>query len=307
MTIQSRVDQRPVGSLRVVLDPHEKEWAELASNSALPDEFVRHSLDPDERTRFHCTESAMLLVLRVPTTNSASGLPFATAPLGLILANGNLYAVSAVESSVLSDLRQLSAEVASWPRHRLILHALRLTADAYLHDLAAINAAVDGLEDRLREALENRAVLEILKYQKSLVYFTTALHSLEQLVERLQKTPEFHLPEAALQTSEEVLIEIRQALEVATVSRDILSEMMDAFASIISNNLNVVMKFMAAVTVILTLPVTVASFWGMNVPLPLAASTPETAVSTQNAPGWPASGSGTFIPQKLATVTGRVR
>jgi len=269
-TVQPHVDQRPVGSLRIVLDPHEKEWEELASNSALPDEFVRHSLDPDERTRFHYTESAMLLVLRVPTTNGAPGLPFATAPLGLILANGNLYAVSAVESSVLSDLRSLGPEVASWPRHRLILHALRLTADAYLRDLAAINEAVDGLEDRLREALENRAVLEILKYQKSLVYFTTALHSLEQLVDRLQKTPVFHLPEEGVAALEDVLIEIRQALEVATISRDILSNMMDAFASIISNNLNVVMKFMAAVTVILTLPVTVASFWGMNVRLPLA-------------------------------------
>jgi magnesium transporter len=262
--------QTPLHSLSVVLDPQEREWAELCSNSALPAEFVRHSLDPNERTRFHATDSAMLLVLRVPTRIPDSGLPFATAPLGLIMANGSCYVVSAVESSVLADLRTLSSDVSSWPRPQLLLHTLRLTADAYLRDLAAINRSVDGLEDRLREALENAIVLEILKYQKSLVYFTTALQGLEQLAERLRDNGVLGLAQDDGMTVEDVLIEIRQALEVATVSRDILSEMMDAFASIISNNLNVVMKFMAAVAVVLSLPVVVASFWGMNVRLPFA-------------------------------------
>ena len=260
----------PVGSLRVLLDPQEREWAELASNSALPDEFVRHSLDPDERTRLHTTDSALLLVLRVPLALAGSGLPFVTAPLGLIMANGHCYAVSAVGSSVLANLHGQESVLGSWPRQRLILHLLRLTADAYLRDLAVINHAVDGLEERLREALENDVVLEILRYQKALVYFTTALQSLEQLGERLREGGGLVFSQEARSTAEDILIEIRQALEVATVSRDILSQMMDAFASIISNNLNVVMKFMAAVAVILTLPVLVASFYGMNVRLPLA-------------------------------------
>jgi magnesium transporter len=172
---------------------------------------------------------------------------------------------------VLADLRTLAADVGSWPRQRLLLHTLRLTADAYLRDLAAINRSVDGLEERLRGALENEVVLEILKYQKSLVYFTTALQSLEQLAERLRDNDVLGIAKDEGLTVDDVLIEIRQALEVATVSRDILSEMMDAFASIISNNLNVVMKFMAALAVILSLPVVVASFYGMNVRLPLAA------------------------------------
>ncbi len=262
--------QAPLHSLSVVLDPQEREWAELCSNSALPAEFVRHSLDPDERTRFHATDSAMLLVLRVPTKIVDSGLPFATAPLGLIMANGSCFVVSAVESSVLSDLRALAPDVSSWPRPLLILHTLRLTADSYLRDLATINRAVDALEERLRGALENAVVLEILKYQKSLVYFTTALQSLEQLTERLQADNVCGPAQDAGQKMEDVLIEIRQAREVATVSRDILSEMMDAFASIISNNLNIVMKFMAAAAVILSLPVVVASFYGMNVRLPFA-------------------------------------
>jgi magnesium transporter len=262
--------QEPLHSLRVLLDPQESQWAELASDSALPAEFVLHSLDPDERTRLHATDMALLLVLRVPTHIPDSGLPFSTAPLGLIMANGSCYVVSAVESSVLSDLRALAPNVASWGRQRLLLHTLRLTADAYLRDLAAINHAVDGLEDRLRGALENEVVLEILKYQKSLVYFTTALKAFEQLAERLRQDGVCgHAQDAGL-TIDDVLIEIRQALEVATISRDILSEMMDAFASIISNNLNVVMKFMAGVAVIMTLPMVIASFYGMNVRLPLA-------------------------------------
>jgi magnesium transporter len=273
MSAPSSVDRRLVGDLRIVVAPDDRQWQELSANSSLPADFVRHSLDLDERARSHAKDSAVLVVMRVPAPGKGGeSLPFCTVPLGLILANGCVYAVSAIESPLLAELRKLDGKAHDWPRHRLILHTLRLTAEAYLRDLTTINRDVDALEDRLRDSLENRAVLSILRYQKSLVYFTTALQTLEDLVERLQKSPTFHVPDEDKSLLEDVLIELRQAREVATVSRDILSEMMDAFASIISNNLNVVMKFFTAFTVVLTIPVTIASFYGMNVPLPFAHS-----------------------------------
>ena len=117
--------------------------------------------------------------------------------------------------------------------------------------------------------MKNKELLELLKYQKSLVHFTTALRSNELMMERLQKSRLFDMHPDDQDLLEDVLTENQQAIEMVTISNDILSQMMDAFASIISNNLNVVMKFLTAVTIILMLPTLVASFYGMNVGLPL--------------------------------------
>ena len=108
----------------------------------------------------------------------------------------------------------------------------------------------------------------LLRYQKSLVHFVAALDATRVMLERLQKMPAFQLEPEEAEWLDDIRVEFQQALETATISTNVLSELMDAFASIISNNLNVVMKFLASVTVILTLPVTIASFYGMNVDLP---------------------------------------
>ena len=153
--------------------------------------------------------------------------------------------------------------------NRFVLHAMHVTAQRYLYHLGEINKAVDALEDRLQASLRNREVLELLKRQKSLVYFTTALKSNEFMLERLQRSQLFQAYPEDQELLEDVLTEVRQAIEMTTISGNILSQMMDAFASIISNNLNVVMKFLASVTIILALPMLVASVYGMNIALPL--------------------------------------
>jgi magnesium transporter len=129
---------------------------------------------------------------------------------------------------------------------------------------------VDLLEDQLQKSLRNREVLELLKYQKCLTYFTTALKSNARMMTRLQNTRLFERYPEDEDLLDDVLTEIGQAIEMTDISSGILSQMMDAFASIISNNLNVVMKFLASVTIILALPTMVASFYGMNIQLPFA-------------------------------------
>ncbi|MEN6409710.1 MAG: magnesium transporter CorA family protein, partial [Anaerolineaceae bacterium] len=130
----------------------------------------------------------------------------------------------------------------------------------------------DGLEDRLQMSMRNKEVLELLKYQKSLVYFTTALKSNELLMERLQRSQLFRMYPDDEDLLEDVLTENQQAIEMTNIANNILSGMMDAFASIISNNLNVVMKFLTSMTIVLSLPTIVTSFFGMNVQLPFASS-----------------------------------
>jgi magnesium transporter len=263
-------DRTQVERWTFAIAPDQAALSRLEAEHHVPVEHIKHALDVDERPRTERTGDSTLVVLRVPFREPAGALvPYSTVPLSLIFSDGTVSCVCRHETRALNQLRLYAASSDDWRRHSIVLHTLQVTAEAYLDDLKAINDAVDQLEDRLRGALENREVLEILRYQKSLVHFAAALESIDQLVRRLQKNPTFHVPPEDEGLLDDVLTEVRQAFDMATISRDILSEMMDAFASIISNNLNIVMKFLAAITVILTVPITVASFYGMNVLLPL--------------------------------------
>jgi magnesium transporter len=155
-------------------------------------------------------------------------------------------------------------------RNRFILRLLLATANRYLSYLREIDKIVDTVEDRLQLSQRNRELLELLKYQKSLVYFTTALKTNELMMERLQRWQFFRMYAEDEDLLEDVLTENQQAIEMVNISTNILSSTMDAFASIISNNLNAVMKFLASATIVVNLPTIVFSFFGMNVNLPFA-------------------------------------
>jgi magnesium transporter len=153
-------------------------------------------------------------------------------------------------------------------RYRFVLYALLETATRFLGQLREINRTVEILEDKLQQSTRNSELLALLKYQKSLVYFTTALRSNEVMMERLQRMRLFNQYDDDQELLEDVLTENQQAIQTTNITTEILSSMMDAFASIISNNLNGVMKVLAALTIILNLPAIVAAFYGMNVTLP---------------------------------------
>ena len=226
-------------------------------------------LDP-ERARLRVVGPTALVVVRVPFVDAKAPIPYTTVPLGLVLGPGRgLLVCPEPLAKVDRVLERLSAAETATSPWRGVVRALELVADDFLAHLEQIDRTTDLLEDRLKESLENREVLDLLRYQKSLVHFTAAIDATVHMLERLQKLPAL---QASGEELEDVLVEFRQALETSKVQRDVMSEMMDAFASIISNNLNVVMKFLAAVTVVLTFPVTVASFYGMNVALPGARS-----------------------------------
>lgn len=263
------------------LPPRPAEWStvvapsiELASASVaelgVPLELVAHALDADELPRMQSSGGATLVVLRVPSyQGERAAEPWVTQPFGLVLSEGRVVAISATELPVLDAISRF-AEVEARHPARLLLHALELVSAAFVREVRRINDRVERLESQLGSSLENREVLELLKCQKGFVYFANALRSTELLLERLQKSGLLRAAPEDAELLEDVRVEIRQALDMTQTSADILSEMMDAFASIISNNLNVVMKFLAAITVILMVPTLVASFYGMNVPLPLA-------------------------------------
>jgi magnesium transporter len=253
------------------INPTPEEIAQLEHETGAPIDFITPALDIDERARTDKENGVTLIVLRIPYFQGADAdVPYTTMPLGIVLTEQHVMTVCRNENGVMHELlggrvRGLSTA----KRNRFVLHLLLIIAQKYLQYLRQINKAVDALEDQLQRSQKNRELLQLLQHQKSLVYFTTALKSNELVLQRLQRSRLFDMYPDDTDLLEDALTETQQAIEMTNISGNILSQMMDAFASIISNNLNVVMKFLASITIVLSIPTIVASFYGMNVDLPM--------------------------------------
>jgi magnesium transporter len=240
----------------------------------IPQDFVTYPLDIDERPRIEREDDgSMLVVIRVPEfQGQAVDVPYTTTPLGIILTNNYIMTVSREPNEIIHQFTSGRARrFSTSKRNRFLLMILLQTATAYLSHLREINKIVDNLEDQLQQSMRNKGVMDLLKYNKSLVYFTTALRSNQLVLERLQRTQLFLMFPDDMDLLEDVITENQQAIEITNVSSNILSKMLDTFSSIISNNLNSVMKFLASVTIVLSVPTIITSYFGMNVTFPFNA------------------------------------
>ena len=251
------------------IDPNPEEICLLQELGA-PLDYLTYSLDMDERSRMERENGELLIVVRIPYFQGTTvDIPYVTVPLGIILTKKYIMTICKWDNPILQNfasgrVRDLNTS----KRQRFVLRILLVTAQKYLAYTREISKAVDRLEDQLQLSTRNKEVLELLKYQKSLTYFTTALKSNELMMERLQRSQLFKTFPEDEDLLEDVLTENQQAIEMTNIASNILSSMMDAFASIISNNLNAIMKFLASITIVLSLPTMIASFYGMNVNLP---------------------------------------
>jgi magnesium transporter len=253
-----------------VVDPTPDELTELRGLK-LPQDFLTYPLDMDERPRTEREDDGtLLIIIRVPVyEGEGSDIPYATIPLGIIINEDHILTVCRQESEILTGMASGKTKgFSTGKRYRLFLRILLGVATRYLSYLREINKATELLEDRLQHSVKNKEVQELLKYQKSLVYFATALRANELLLERLQRMQLFKQYPEDEDLLEDVITENQQAIEMTDISSNILSSMMGAFASIISNNLNVILKFLASITIVLSIPTIVTSFFGMNVTLP---------------------------------------
>lgn len=239
----------------------------------IPIDFLTYALDVDERPRMEKEDDGtMLVILRIPYFQGLTvDVPYATIPLGVIMNGQYFVSVCRRPTDILQEFASgRMRNFSTGKRNRFLLRLLLSTANKYLTYLREINKTVDNLEDKLQASMRNKEVFDLLKYQKSLVYFTTALKSNGLMLERLQRSQFFHTYPDDEDLLEDVITENGQAMEMVNISNNILTSMMDAFGSIISNNMNVVMKFLASMTIVLSLPTIVTSFFGMNVNLPFA-------------------------------------
>jgi magnesium transporter len=252
-----------------VIDPTPEEIIQLEEWGVFP-EYVQYSLDLDEMSRSERDEDYVFILLRIPYYNgAASDIPYTSIPMGILVFNNFVVTICRSDNDInriLCNGKYRGLRTAK--RYRFVLYALLETATRYLAHLREINKTIEIIEDRLQASTKNKELLELLKYHKSLTYFTTALRSNELMMERLQRMQMFNQYEEDQELLEDVLTENQQAIQMASIYAEILSGLMDAFASIISNNVNDIMKTLAVLTIVLNMPLIIASLYGMNVALP---------------------------------------
>lgn len=270
------LDNLEKGSWINLIKPTREEIASVAAKINIDADYIRDALDVEERSRIEFDDNMMLIITNIPVMQDEDN--FDALPLGIILTPELIITVSLSENKVLSFFNKDTEKLFDTAdRPQLLFKILFRATKFYLRYLEFINKRTDRIEVNLRKTMKNKALFHLFEVQKSLVYFTTALKNngivLEKLMRLKSNTNIQHvlkLDEDDIDILEDVIIENQQALDMVEMHRNILESMMDAFASIISNNLNIVMKFLTSITIVLAVPTMVASFWGMNVSVPLA-------------------------------------
>ncbi|MFH1352534.1 MAG: magnesium transporter CorA family protein [bacterium] len=259
-----------------IVEPSGEDIAAVASKFGIPDDFLTDSLDVNERARIETEDGCTIIIIRVSFLNDkGSNIPFSTLPFGIILPadKNKIITICRRKNKVMTDFimgRVKNLQLKS--NANFILKIFLRTTLLYLNDLKEINELTANIEDELHESIKNKELIKLLNLEKSLVYFTTSLKSNDLMMVKLQRVKSVSLTEEESDMLEDIIIDNRQAIEMADIYSNILSGMMDAFASVISNNLNIVMKFLTSISIILMIPTLIASLYGMNVKLPFQQS-----------------------------------
>ena len=256
-----------------MISPSEDEIMDVCKNLKINEDFIRYALDYEEKARIDVEEddNTILFIIDVPIRErEGDSLIYTTMPIGIIFVRDDyLITVSIKENSIIQDLKKNDMRnIITYKKSRFLLQILYSNASMYLNLLKKINKETEIAESILKNSMKNRALLKLLNLEKSLVYFTTSLKSNEVVMEKTMRGKIIKLYEEDEDILEDSIIENKQAIEMAKIYSDILNGTMDAYASIISNNLNGVMKFLTSITIVLAVPTMISSFWGMNVGLP---------------------------------------
>jgi len=259
-----------------IIDPTPYELKIVGERTQVEPDFLRSALDDEERSHTDVEDNAILILTNVPVIRGQGS--YDTLPLSIILTADFIITVSLEETPVLAEFGESTAKLfRTFKRTRFLFQILYKSATFYLRYLRQISKLSDEIELTLRDAMRNEDILRLLELQKGLTYFNAALRSDGAVLDKLLRLrsnhslePIFKMYEEDEDLLEDVIIENKQAREMVEMYSQILSRLADTFSSIISNDQNRVMKFLAAMTIILAIPTLISSFFGMNVPVPLA-------------------------------------
>lgn len=255
-------------------NPTVQEVAKVASECGIEEDVLKAALDEEERARIEAEDDYTLILIDTPFIEKEEvgkeiKLRYSTLPLAIINLKDVIITVCLSDTPVLATIKSgKTKDFFTYKRTRFILQIFYRVATIFLLYLRAINRQSEIIEDKLHVSQKNKELIELLELEKSLVYFTTALRSNEMVFEKMLKNERVKQYPDDEDLLEDVIIENKQAMEMANIYSGILSGTMDAFASVISNNQNSTMKSLATVTIVMSIPTMIASFYGMNVPLP---------------------------------------
>ncbi len=266
------------GSWFSLISPNEEEIKQVSLVLGLDEDFLLNSLDLDERSRIEIEDGNILIITNLPIMTEDGC--FDTLPMGIIYTPTSIITVCSKDNNILSSFNEQTAYTFDTRnKTEFMLKILYRSVKFYLKYLDIINRTTDNIETELQKATNNKALFQLMEIQKTLVYFSTALKDndivLQKIMRLTNSTTGNYLKntEEDIDLLEDVIIDTRQAIEMVDMHRMILEAMMEGFASIINNNLNQVMKFLAAITIIMSIPTMIGGLWGMNVPVPYGNNT----------------------------------
>lgn len=255
-----------------VVDPDIREINILSKMLDVEPDFIHAALDTEERARFEIDDDtgSMLILVGFPYAEfERDSRIYETMPLGIIVTEQAIVTVCSNDSLALQGF--LNNKVKTFTTNkpaRFLLQILFKVAALYIEYLTQINKSSEHIQDDLASKPENKEILQLLDLQKSLVYFSNALRANQLVFEKLKRQKIVMEYEEDFDLIEDILIENNQAMEMTKIYGNILSNIMNAYASIMSNNLSYVMKYLTSVTILLCIPTIVSGFFGMNVPVP---------------------------------------
>ncbi|MBQ9245235.1 magnesium transporter CorA family protein [bacterium] len=261
------------GSWFNLIAPNEEEIKQVSLVLGLDEDFLLNSLDLDERSRIEIEDGNILIITNLPVMTDDGC--FDTLPMGIIYTPTSIITVCSKDNNILSSFNENTAHsFDTRNKTEFMLKILYRSVKFYLKYLDIINRTTDNIETELQKATNNKALFQLMEIQKTLVYFSTALKDNDIVLQKIMRMTNsasgnyMKNTEEDIDLLEDVIIDTRQAIEMVDMHRMILEAMMEGFASIINNNLNQVMKFLAAITIIMSIPTMIGGLWGMNVPVP---------------------------------------
>lgn len=265
--VNHQVNEIQEGCWVALVDPTATEILEIANEYGIEQDDLRAPLDEEERSRIMVEDNYTMILVDIPVIEERNEKDwYGTIPMSIVITDDIIFTVCLEDTPILSAFMDGRVRnFYTYKKTRFILQILYRNATMYLHYLRIIDKKSEVVERKLHGSTRNQELIELLELEKSLVYFTTSLRSNEVVLEKLLKTESIKRYPEDEELLEDVIIENKQAIEMANIYSGILSGMMDAFASVISNNLNIVMKFLATVTIVMSIPTMIFSAYGMNV------------------------------------------
>lgn len=265
-----QIDAYEAGCWINMCNPTETELELVSQKTGIFTELLKAALDEEESSRLETEENQACIIVDIPIMDVENKtVQYYTVPLGIVLNDDVIVTVCLKNNKVTEDfVNQKVKSFFTYKKSRFILQILYRIATYYLNYLKQIDKTSHVIENRLHKSMRNKEVIQLLSLEKSLVYFSTSLKSNEVTLEKMLKMDMMQRYPEDQDILEDVIIENKQAIEMANIYSNILSGTMDAFTSLISNNLNIVMKFLASITIVMSIPTMISSFFGMNVKVP---------------------------------------